>query len=209
MKRHIMTAVGIFCFLSILTACSTTGKKTDAVSSATLSETASGKNEIGITSKIAIVLFSSAKNNNTAKIAGEIASAMEAKIISCDAATPEALSNYEVVGFGSGIFDQRHHKKILEIAGNLSEQSGKKVFIFSTSGVSRDVCKKNSIKDPHDALRNILLEKGCDVVGEYNCPGLNKNSVLFLFGGMNKGRPNSDDLLGARKFAQGLAPLIR
>jgi len=209
MKRHIMTAVGIFCFLSILTACSTTGKKTDAISSATLGETVSGNKEIGITSKVAIVLFSSAKNNNTSKIAGEIASTMNAQIISCDAATPEALSKYEVVGFGSGIFDQQHHKKILDIAGNLSDQSGKKFFIFSTSGVSRDVCLKNSIKDPHDALRNILREKGCVLAGEYNCPGLNKNSVLFLFGGMNKGRPNSDDLLSARKFAQSMALTIK
>lgn len=200
--------VSMVSLLGILTACSTTRQKPDAVSSATLTETASVENNVGVSSKIAIVLYSSTQNN-TAKIANEIASALDAQILTYGEATPEALSRYELVGFGSGIFDQRHHKRILEVAGNLTEAKGKKVFIFSTSGVSREVCLKNSIKDPHDALRKILLEKGCVLVGEYNCPGLNKNSVLVLFGGMNKGRPNSADLLGARKFAQSITLMIK
>jgi flavodoxin len=208
MKRRIMMTLGIFCSLGLLTSCSTTGKKPDAISSATLSETVTGMSELKPASKIAIVLYSSAKNN-TAKIAYEFADVLDAQILPCEAVTPEVLSKYEVVGFGSGIFDQRHHERILKIAERLTEAKGKKVFIFSTSGVSRDACIKNSIKDPHDTLRNVLLEKGCEVVGEFNCPGLNKNSFLFLFGGMNKGRPNTDDLESARKFAQNIALRVK
>jgi hypothetical protein len=33
---------------------------------------------------------------------------------------------------------------------------------------------------------------------------LNKNSFLKYFGGMNKGRPNADDLNRAREFADNL-----
>jgi len=195
----------ICCFLS---ACSTSGGKPDGVSSATLNETALGESELRVTSRTAIVLFSSS-DNNTLKVANEIASVLGAQILSPEVATPELLSEYTIVGFGSGIFDQQHHRRILEIAGSLPDSKGKRVFIFSTSGVFREVVIKNDIEDPHDALRNILDEKGCEVVGEFNCPGLNKNSFLILFGGINKGRPNSKDLQNAQKFAEGLLPLIR
>jgi hypothetical protein len=109
-----------------------------------------------------------------------------------------------LIGFGSGIFDQKHHTRILEIAEQLSESDGQKVFIFSTSGVSRVIDLKHGFGDPHEELRNILNGKGYDVVGEFNCTGLNKNSFLILIGGINKGRPNSIDLQNARAFAEGL-----
>jgi flavodoxin len=42
------------------------------------------------------------------------------------------------------------------------------------------------------------------IVDEFNCAGFNTNSVLKLFGGMNKGRPNAEDLKDAEEFAQNL-----
>lgn len=149
------------------------------------------------------MLFSFSENN-TKKIANELASVFGADILFPDMVTPELLSKYDLLGFGSGIFDQKHHKRILEAAEMLSDCKGKKVFLFSTSGISRRIVIDNNIEDPHDALRAILKKKECNVVGEFNCPGLNKNSFLFLFGGINKGRPNLNDLENARKFAKSL-----
>lgn len=82
---------------------------------------------------------------------------------------------------------------------------GKKVFIFSTSGVSRETDLKHNFGDPHKELRTILLRHGCKVVGEFDTVGFNKNSFLVLFGGINKGRPNAEDLAKAAEFARGLA----
>jgi flavodoxin len=178
------------------------------VSSATLNETVLGDSEVRVNSKSAIVLFSSSENN-TLKVANEIASVIGAQLLSPEAATPELLSEYALVGFGSGIFDQQHHSRILEIAGSLSDSKGKRVFIFSTSGVSREIVIENDIEDPHDEIRKILEEKDCEIVGEFNCPGFNRNSFLILFGGINKGRPDSIDLQNARTFAEGLLHLIR
>jgi len=36
------------------------------------------------------------------------------------------------------------------------------------------------------------------------CPGLNTNSFLKIFGGINKGRPNAKDFKQAEEFAQHL-----
>jgi flavodoxin len=42
------------------------------------------------------------------------------------------------------------------------------------------------------------------VVDEFNCKGFNTNSFLKLFGGINKGRPNDEDLRKAAEFASKL-----
>lgn len=56
----------------------------------------------------------------------------------------------------------------------------------------------------HRALQDLLLHIGFEISGEFSCPGLNKNSFLKFFGGINKDRPNSEDLENARNFAKKL-----
>ena len=42
------------------------------------------------------------------------------------------------------------------------------------------------------------------IVDEFTCAGFNTNSFIKLVGGMNKGRPNAQDLKNAEEFAQNL-----
>jgi flavodoxin len=42
------------------------------------------------------------------------------------------------------------------------------------------------------------------IVDEFSCKGFNTNSFLKYFGGMNKGRPNAEDLKHAEEFVQNL-----
>lgn len=56
----------------------------------------------------------------------------------------------------------------------------------------------------HAPLKEKLQSKGYAIVGEFNCAGFNTNSFLSVFGGINKGRPNADDLKQAEEFAQNL-----
>jgi hypothetical protein len=42
------------------------------------------------------------------------------------------------------------------------------------------------------------------IVDESNCVGFNTNSFLKRFGGINRGRPNAEDLKHAEEFAQDL-----
>ena len=50
-------------------------------------------------------------------------------------------------------------------------------------------------------MRRALVLAGYEIVGEFGCAGLNTNSFLRLFGGLNKGHPNADDLGRAEAFA--------
>ena len=56
----------------------------------------------------------------------------------------------------------------------------------------------------HRLIREKLQAKGYAIVGEFACPGFNTNRFLKYLGGMNKGRPNAEDLKRAEEFARSL-----
>jgi len=60
------------------------------------------------------------------------------------------------------------------------------------------------IKNNHAALRGKLESRGYTVIDEFSCAGLNTNSFLRFFGGLNKGRPDAEDLRHAEEFAHNL-----
>ncbi len=82
----------------------------------------------------AIIILFSYHHKNTEKIAQVIATTLGAEIKTPDQVDPTSLSNYDLVGFGSGIYFGKHHKVLLEFADKIPQVSNKKAFIFSTSG---------------------------------------------------------------------------
>ncbi len=142
-----------------------------------------------------LVICFSYHHNNTQKIAEVIAKVLDARIKIPRQTNLEELEEYDLIGFGSGIYSGRHHEDLLNLADRLSITT-KKAFIFSTSGVK-------SAKF-HSLLIEKLQAKGYIIVGEFSCKGFNTNSFLKLFGGMNKGKPNDEDLKHAEEFAMNL-----
>jgi flavodoxin len=192
--------------LSLLFACETT--KTDAVSGAT--QPVSKVDNLIITvpdiqnekTKAIIFLYS---NGNTKKIANAIALKINASVLYIEAIDNNkinfsALEEYELIGFGSGIDSDKHFRPLLDFAEKLPNTSNKKAFVFSTCGVYDN---EKMIND-HKTLKTILHNKGFITIGDFSCPGHNTNSFLKIFGGLNKGRPNANDLRNAEKFAETL-----
>ena len=176
----------------------------DAVTKATTIASPAIDTDYGQTECRVLLILASAPGGSTEKIALAMARASGARILSPAEATEAALSPYPIVGFGSGIVDQAHLKALLSLVDGLPPQEGRKAFLFSTSGVSRQFALKHKIDDPHTPLRRKLEEKGFAVAGEFNCAGFNANSFLKFFGGMNKGKPDAEDLARAEAFARGL-----
>ncbi|MGD8565560.1 MAG: flavodoxin family protein [Candidatus Bathyarchaeota archaeon] len=146
-----------------------------------------------------LVLFSY-HHKNTEKVAKIIAKVFNAQIKTPQQITPEELQEYNLVGFGSGIYGEKHHKLLLDLADKLSQVTNKKAFIFSTSALTGEA---KAEKD-HSMLREKLQSKGYAIVDEFQCKGFNTNSFIKYFGGMNKGRPNAEDLKQAEEFAQNM-----
>ena len=145
-----------------------------------------------------IVICFSYHHNNTEKIASIIATTLNAEIKKPLEIDPNDLSNYDLVGFGSGIYFGKHHKVLLDLADKLPQVTNKKAFIFSTSG------RKDNMPKFHKQLKEKLQSKGFEIGSEFNCAAFDTFGPLKIVGGLNKGHPNEDDLKQAQVFAQSL-----
>ncbi len=147
--------------------------------------------------KKTLIICESVHHGNTMKIAGAIGEILNAKIIKPSDFIESVIDDYGLIGFGSGIYGGAHDQSLLDLAEKLEIQRDKKSFIFSTSMIRMSVM--------HKTLRDKLLKKGFDIIGEFHCKGFTDYSVLkYLFGGLNRGRPNKKDLQKAKDFAKRL-----
>ena len=157
--------------------------------------------------KSLLVLYSF-HHNNTEKVANVIAQVLDAQITRPQQIDPDELQRYDLVGFGSGIYSDKHHGSLLNLVEKLPQVNNKKAFIFSTSGAPAFALDGGHLEDyaetAHLPLREKLQSKGYTIVGEFMCPGYNTNKFLKAFGGLNKGRPNTEDLKHAEEFARKL-----
>jgi flavodoxin len=155
--------------------------------------------------KSLVVVFSY-HHKNTEKIAHAIAKVLDAPVKTPQQINPEELSEYSLIGFGSGIYSAKHHKSLLDLADRLPRVTRKNAFIFSTCGVPAIVYDGERFREfvlkNHSLLREKLESRGYTIIDEFGCRGFNTNSFLKFFGGLNKGRPNAEDLMNAEEFAR-------
>jgi flavodoxin len=142
------------------------------------------------------IIYKSVHRGNTKKIAEVMAEALEADLFDLKDANKDVINDYELIGFGSGIYYYRPHKKLRKFVEELDNVVNKYAFHFSTSGDGRY----------NDWLEKKLTSKGFDVMGEFHCKGYYAYSIKGIISrkGLNKGRPNEEDFNAARKFAESL-----
>jgi len=147
-----------------------------------------------------LIIVYSYHHNNTEKVAKVFAKVLDAQLKTPQQVKLEELQEYDLIGFGSGIYSAKHHRLLLDLADTLPQTPTGKVFIFSTGALTGE---KKATKD-HSILREKLESKGFVILNEFQCKGFNTNSFMKYFGGMNKGRPNAEDLKNAEHFALNL-----
>ncbi len=145
-----------------------------------------------------LIVYVSYHHCNTEKIAKVLADTLEAKAKKPEQINdPSTLTEFDLIGFGSGIYGGKLHEDLLELVDRLPQINKKKAFIFSTFNgtfVSRAMT---------DA-RTRLQSKGFEVIGEFKCKGFTTWGPFKLIGGRHKGRPNAEDLKHAKIFAEDL-----
>jgi flavodoxin len=147
--------------------------------------------------KTLIICFSY-HHKNTEKIASALAKILIAEVKTPAEVDPKALGDYDLLGFGSGISFGKNYKDLLDFVGKVPQVTDKKAFIFSTSGQTGKASKF------HRKLREELQSKGYSIFGEFNCAGFDTYGTLKLFGGIQKGHPDEEDLKQAEAFALSL-----
>jgi flavodoxin len=148
----------------------------------------------------ALIIYISVHHGNTEKVAKVMVNILDATLLQVRQADANMLEQYDLIGFGSGIYFGKHHESLLDFVDKLPVLTNKKAFIFSTSGLRKIPFVHNFDKP----LRKKLQRKGFDIIGEFSCRGLDTYRATKLVGGVNKGRPNAEDLRKAEDFASGL-----
>jgi flavodoxin len=148
----------------------------------------------------ALIIYISMHHGNTKKVAEVIAVSLAADLLQVGEADAGMLGQYDLIGFGSGVYFGKHHRTLLDFVDTLPVLTNKKAFVFSTSGLRR-------IRVVHDfskPLRTRLQHKGFNIVGEFFCRGLDTFGATMIVGGINRDRPNEEDLKRAEDFARAL-----
>lgn len=140
--------------------------------------------------KIAIVYYSK-HHGNTKKVIDAINKNGDIDLIDVTATQSADLSQYDAIGFASGIYYSKFHKSVLKFAENNLPNS-KKVFFVYTYGAKKDGYTK--------AINESVIKKSAHVLGEYGCFGFNTFGPFKLIGGIAKDHPNEDELNGACEF---------
>ena len=143
-----------------------------------------------------LIIYASVHHQNTEKVANVMAEELGADLVPIDRAQSDTLTEYDLIGFGSGIYGGKFHRTLRQFVEALPAVTGKQAFIFSTRGGGEG--------QGHAALKEMLVNRGLSITGDFSCKGWDTVGPLKLFGGINKGRPNAEDLEDARVFAQQL-----
>lgn len=146
------------------------------------------------------IVCKSIHHGNTLKVTEAMAEELEADIFTPEEVNDDILQQYDLIGFGSGIYNARHHGSLLALVKELEVLSGKEVFVFYTSGFD----KFPVLSSFETALTEELGEKGAQIKGVFDCRGFQTWGPFRFRGGRNKGHPNEEDLEDARAFARSL-----
>ncbi len=147
-----------------------------------------------------LIVCKSYHHGNTREVAESIGEVLDAEVVEPSEEHTSSVSDYDMVGFGSGIYKAEYHEDIFDFVEDLPKVKGKKAFIFSTSGFG----KIPIIHGFGGKIKDELSKKGFEVVGEFSCRGYSTEGPFKLFGGVHEGRPDEEDLREAREFAEGI-----
>lgn len=139
-----------------------------------------------------LIIVSSKHRQNTLKIAEAMAETAPVEIVDIEHAQSYNPDEYDIVGFGSGVYAGKFDKRIIEYADKLSERR-RCTFVFSTSGTGK-------FRKYNAAFVNLLKSKNKIILGNFGCRGLCKWFIFALVGGISKGHPDASDYAAAQEF---------
>lgn len=145
-----------------------------------------------------LIVYCSDYKKNTEKIAKVFSEKIGSVLININDIKDEInINNYDLIGFGSGVYKESMSPKMYRLVENLNLK-GKNVFVFSTNGVG--------LKYYNNSLIRLLNAKGAINKGSFACKGsfvaqdFSDNKIFDFIGKLSKGHPNEKDYKMAKKF---------
>ncbi|MFE9461770.1 flavodoxin family protein [Streptomyces californicus] len=153
----------------------------------------------------AVIVCVSVSHGNTLRVADAMARVLGASVVTPEEADPRELAAADLVGFGSGVFHGRLHPRLTAFARALPvirspRNPQARAFVFATSGLP-EIPVMPFTRPP----ARLLDSKGFDVHGSaFTCRAFDTWAPFRIVGGLNRRRPDSDDLSAAHSFAERL-----
>lgn len=144
-----------------------------------------------------LIIYCSTYKGNTKKIAQIFKDKIDCDLVGIMDFKDINLENYDLIGFGSGVYKESLSPKIYKLAEKL-DVKGKDFFVFSTSGIGMEFYNKRLIK--------LLESKGAINRGSFACKGsfnakeFTEIKIFDLIGKLSQGHPNDRDFKRAEKF---------
>lgn len=90
-----------------------------------------------------MIIYISAHHGNTEKVAKAMAEVLNAKLAKRSDVNINEVSEYDLIGFGSGIYFRRHHKSLLDFIDKLPNLKNKEgVYFFNKRSKENAVFKR-------------------------------------------------------------------
>lgn len=137
------------------------------------------------------------KTGNTVAVAEAISSELGAELHRAENIDPSMFAGRELVGLGSGIYNTRPSRHVLDLIAKIPP--GTRVFVFFTSGFINRLLVRLYLS----RFSKRIAKQGLNLVGVWNGPG-HDNYPLLKWANIHVGRPSQEDLVAVRAFAAGL-----
>lgn len=138
-----------------------------------------------------LIIIESKHLGNTLNLAKKVVEGFDVEIKNVEEAKLADFNNYDIIGFGSGIYGSKYSSKLIKFTKKLNFNTNY-TFVMSTS--AGDTFEKNN-----SGFISILKAKGKTVLGSVSSVGYANFFPLSIFGGMNKNRPNENDIIHAKE----------
>lgn len=142
--------------------------------------------------KKAAIIYASVHHGNTEKVVTAMARDMPVTLFKVEQAEHIDFSEYDCIGFASGIYAGRCHRSIYAFLKNHRHELPKQTFAVCTSGVGKGKYAKK--------FADYLAKNGFTVLGEFECKGFDTFGPFKLFGGLGKGHPDDKELADGVAF---------
>ncbi|NLY08610.1 MAG: flavodoxin [Tissierellia bacterium] len=143
-----------------------------------------------------LIVYKSYHHLNTEKVAKAMASTVDAQLCKAEELSQHNIEDYDIVGFGSGIYAWTFHRELVKAIQSLNGGGTKRAFSFCTCG--------NVTLKYEKMMEQLLTKQGFNVMGHFCCLGFDTFGPYKLIGGLNKGKPNEKDLEKAKEFIKSL-----
>lgn len=141
------------------------------------------------------IIYYSRHHENTKKLLEAIAEKNEVTLIDVTDNPTTDLSEYDRIGFASGIYYSKFQKTLLAYAEEHMPEDKETFFVY-TYGAEK--------KGYTQAITEAVKKHNAKILGEFGCYGFNTFGPFKLIGGIAKGHPDASDIENVLAFYGGL-----